>query len=80
MFIKQARPEIKWRHEDGSVKMLRYIVASKGIKWTEYGLSDIDIVFIEEMIAGTKDSDRRGRPPEKRYLYGLHYKFIITNL
>ena len=62
---------MKWRHEDGSVSMLRHIIESKGIRLPDHGLTeDIDLVFIEEMIAGTLEKDRKGRPNDKFYLYG----------
>ena len=51
VFIKQCLPFTRWRHEDGSVDMLRYILCSKGIRLSDYGLSDKDVTFIEEMIA-----------------------------
>ena len=71
VFIKWCRPEFKWRHEDGSVNMLRYILSCKGIDPATHGLCEQDIVFIEEMIAGTAEEDRRGRTRSKAYLYGM---------
>lgn len=59
-----------WRHEDGSVQMLKYILKTNNININEYGLNDIDLLFIEEIISGTKEENRKGREPNKFFLYG----------
>lgn len=51
--------------------MLRYILSCKGIDPAAHGLGEQDILFIEEMIAGTAEEERRGRPCNKAYLYGM---------
>jgi deoxynucleoside triphosphate triphosphohydrolase SAMHD1 len=59
-----------WRHEDGSVQMLRYILKENEISVSDYGLDDRDLLFIEEIISGTKEEDRKGRESKKFFLYG----------
>jgi hypothetical protein len=71
VFIKQCRPDIRWRHEDGSVSMLRYILGSKGVSMADYGLTDRDLTFIEEMISGTPEVQRTGRSSNKFFLYDI---------
>ena len=61
----------KWRHEDGSVSMFRHLLAQNKIRLSEFGLNDRDQIFIEEIIGGTKEDDRKGRGPEKFYLYDI---------
>ena len=66
-----GRPFKEWRHEDASVEMLRYILSDNNLNLSEYGLSAVDLTFIEEIIRGTKEKDRIGRPREKFYLYDI---------
>ena len=61
----------KWKHEEGSVMMLKYLLSENNIMPSDLSLSDIDILFIEEIILGVKESDRRGRAPDKFYLYDI---------
>lgn len=62
----------KWRHEDGSVEMFRYLRADNDIDLSgDYGLDDVDVTFIEEIIAGTGESQRKGRQKSKFFLYGV---------
>ena len=64
----------KWRHEDGSVEMFRYLRADNDIDLSgEYGFDAMDITFIEEIIAGTRESERQGREKSKFFLYGVWY-------
>ena len=60
-----------WRHEDGSVQMFRLILEANGIDLQQYGLSPQDQTFIEEIIGGEKEKTRKGRGPEKFYLYDI---------
>jgi len=61
----------KWRHEDGSVEMFRYLLADNDIDMRgEYGMEEADMTFIEEIISGTCESQRRGRARSKFFLYG----------
>lgn len=78
VFIKAMYPEglknkdgSKWRHEDGSVQMFRHILADNNIILEEFGLNAQDQLFIEEIIQGTAESERRGRGPEKFFLYDI---------
>ncbi len=50
--------------------MLRQILHNNNISICKYGLGDQDLTFIEEMIEGTKEADRRGREKKKHFLYG----------
>jgi HD superfamily phosphohydrolase len=71
VFIPRVDPDSTWRHEDGSVQMLKYLLKKNGISCADYNLSEVDLLFIEEIIAGTKEQDRRGRTSEKFYLYDI---------
>lgn len=64
-------PDADWRHEDGSVKMLKYLISSNNISYRKYGLGEVDETLIYEIISGTKEADRRGRVPGKFYLYDI---------
>jgi HD superfamily phosphohydrolase len=68
VFIPRVDPHTKWRHEDGSVQMLEFLLKKNKI---ETDLSPIDLTFIKEIIAGTKEKDRKGRSREKFYLYDI---------
>ncbi|XP_062946654.1 deoxynucleoside triphosphate triphosphohydrolase SAMHD1 [Cynocephalus volans] len=80
-FIPLARPEIKWKHEQGSIKMFEYLVNSNGLRavMERYGLiPEEDICFIKELIAGPLDSPikdslwpYKGRSTEKSFLYEI---------
>lgn len=75
VFIKKMYPNgidtkgRKWRHEDGSVAMFQHLLTRNSIVLSEYGLTQIDQIFIEEIIGG--DSIRQGRPKEKHFLYDI---------
>lgn len=66
-----------WRHEDGSVRMLRYLIASNSIDLSQYGLDECDVLFIEEVINGTPEANRRGRNPKKFFLYGTNFSMTV---
>jgi deoxynucleoside triphosphate triphosphohydrolase SAMHD1 len=61
----------EWEHERGSVDMLKCILKKYHINLSDFGLTERDLLFIEEIILGVKDSDRRGREPSKFYLYDI---------
>ena len=59
-----------WRHEEGSILMLRYLIKKNDIQLTDYGLTTNtelydDMKFIEEIINGTPEPLRVGRPKHK---------------
>lgn len=68
VFIPRVDPNTTWRHEDGSVAMFRFLLENNHI---DHGLSPMDLLFVEEIIAGTKEDKRRGRGREKFYLYDI---------
>jgi HD superfamily phosphohydrolase len=61
----------EWRHEDGSVRMLNHLLETNGINLTSFGLEEQDKLFIEEIISGTDEKVRKGRKPEKFFLYDI---------
>ena len=63
-----ADPNVVWKHEECSVDMLRHLLKTNQIDPKEDGLNAIDITFIEEIVKGTKESERKGRTREKFYL------------
>lgn len=71
VFIPQMRKDISWRHEDGSVQMFRRLLLENDIFLQDYGLTHIDRLFIEEIIGGVKEAERRGRHKDKFYLYDI---------
>lgn len=71
VFMNRVRPNDHWRHEDWSVSIFEHLLAQNQIDLTQYGLSEQDAVFIKEIIRGTKDKDRVGRPREKFFLYDV---------
>lgn len=80
LFIPEVHPGAKWKHEDASVAMFRHMLEeNSGLReaFTEAGLSETDMKFIEEQIDGPKNTDKmenwpyEGRPVEKSYLYEI---------
>lgn len=77
VFVKRTGQ--KWKHEEGSVKMMRYLLAGGGggprraIDLTAYNppLRAKDVRFIEEMILGTPEEEREGRGKDKEFLYDI---------
>ena len=69
--MKQMNPNGKWRHEDGSVRMLKYLLKDNHINTANYGLDATDETFIYEIISGTGESKRVGRSSSKFYLYDI---------
>lgn len=51
--------------------MFRLLLRTNHIDLARYDLSAVDQTFIEEIIRGTKEKDRIGRPMEKFYLYDI---------
>lgn len=80
-FIPFARPDKKWRHEQGSIEMFEHLVNSNDLilVMKNYGLDpEEDITFIKEQIMGppitpVKDSlwPYKGRPATKSFLYEI---------
>eukprot|EP01038_Epipyxis_sp_PR26KG_P010069 gene10069-13529_t len=69
--IKRNDERIIWRHEDGSIRMLKHIIEKHCIDLSLFGLSEIDQLFIEEIIGGVEESKRQGRERNKFYLYDI---------
>ena len=73
------RVGVEWKHETGSVNMMRYMLKggdggpSRAIDLKAYDppLDENDVLFIEEMILGTEEAKRKGRGPEKEFLYDI---------
>ncbi|CAM9779348.1 unnamed protein product [Ectocarpus sp. 8 AP-2014] len=76
-FVK--RMGVKWKHETGSVNMMRYMLRggdegpAKAIDLGRYhpALDAKDVTFIEEMILGTPEEQRKGRCSDKEFLYDI---------
>lgn len=60
-----------WRHEDGSVNMFRHLLVKNDIKLEDYGMTSQDQLFIEEIIGGVNERDRKGRSEDKFYMYDV---------
>ncbi|XP_054483087.1 deoxynucleoside triphosphate triphosphohydrolase SAMHD1-like, partial [Anoplopoma fimbria] len=73
-FIRQARPEKKWKHEEASVKLFKHMVKSHELKkeMRRYGLqlSD-DMDFIKELITGEARVFTHEARPDKPFLYEI---------
>lgn len=63
----------KRQHETGSVAMLRFMLSDNKIDLSAYEphLGAKDITFIEEMILGTREEERKGRMRDKEFLYDI---------
>ena len=81
VFIKRMHPDGvsldgsgekgKWRHEDGSVRMFESMLRKNGINVQNYGLEEIDLRFIKEIIRGTPEHKRQGRGADKFWMYDI---------
>ncbi|KAJ7374853.1 SAM domain and HD [Desmophyllum pertusum] len=80
LFIPTARPDSGWKHEYASVKMFDHLMEVNNLlpSFAKYNLSDGDVTFIKELIAGTAletnssmEWPHKGRGPEKSYLYEI---------
>ena len=60
-----------WKHEEQSVKLFKYLLEVNKIELRKYGLTELDQLFIEEVIIGVKEVDRKGRGNDKFYLYDI---------
>eukprot|EP00904_Undaria_pinnatifida_P007451 jgi/Undpi1/3836/HiC_scaffold_16.g07205.m1 len=67
------RSGVVWTHERGSVNMLRFMLKDNMIDLSAYEppLFAKDLTFIEEMILGTRQEERRGRGADKEFLYDI---------
>uniref|UniRef100_A0A8C9AAU1 Deoxynucleoside triphosphate triphosphohydrolase SAMHD1 n=1 Tax=Prolemur simus TaxID=1328070 RepID=A0A8C9AAU1_PROSS len=75
-FIPLARPELKWTHEQGSVKMFEHLINSNGLKavMEYYGLvPEEDICFIKEQITGPLESPIKKDSVEVGNLYDMFH-------
>ncbi|WAR11805.1 SAMH1-like protein, partial [Mya arenaria] len=77
-FIPTVSPGTRWNHEDTSIKTFRYLVEENQLNTTfkKYDLTDVDITFIEEMIAGPQHYCEdiwalKGRTEDKSFLYEI---------
>ncbi|RYY81568.1 hypothetical protein EON63_15180 [archaeon] len=64
-------PTTHFKHEDWSVCIFRSLMSKQHIHPYAYGLTEMDVQFISEIISGTKPEDRKGRPAHKFYLYDV---------
>lgn len=82
LFIPSARPDADWKHEDASVRMFDHMMEVNNLlpSFAKYNLTDRDVTFIKELIAGTvleaitcssEDWPYKGRGQEKSYLYEI---------
>ncbi|GAA6083159.1 deoxynucleoside triphosphate triphosphohydrolase SAMHD1-like isoform X2 [Tachysurus ichikawai] len=79
MFIPRVRPELEREHETASVKMFDHLVKENNLEpmMKYYGLSNKDLEFIKEQIAGPLNPSAQdtwaysGRPEEKSFLYEI---------
>ncbi|XP_047669851.1 deoxynucleoside triphosphate triphosphohydrolase SAMHD1-like [Tachysurus fulvidraco] len=80
MFIPRVRPELQWEHETASVKMFEHLVKENNLEdmmMKDYGLSNKDLEFIKEQIAGPLKPSAQdkwpysGRPEEQSFLYEI---------
>lgn len=71
VFMKRVRPNSTWRHEDASIMMFDSLLRENEIDVSRFNLTELDLEFIREVIRGTKESERRGRPFHKFYLYDI---------
>ncbi len=39
----------EWKHEESSVAMLKHLINKNNLHPSEWGLSDIDMLFVEEL-------------------------------
>ncbi|XP_037080063.1 deoxynucleoside triphosphate triphosphohydrolase SAMHD1-like isoform X2 [Pollicipes pollicipes] len=74
-FMDEVRPERKWKHEQASVQMFQHMVEENDLmpKFKAAGLTEQDLIFIKEQIAGPSVCTGRytGRPDQKTFLYEI---------
>ncbi|XP_051992963.1 deoxynucleoside triphosphate triphosphohydrolase SAMHD1-like isoform X2 [Xyrauchen texanus] len=79
MFIPEAQPGSKWKHEDASFKMLEHMVEENKLRdeMKKYDMNpDEDLKFIKELILGVDTSaekwpEKRARTEDKSFLYEI---------
>lgn len=80
LFIPEAASNPEWKHEDASLKMFDHMVEVNDLlpSFKEYNLTEKDVIFIKELIAGTaldRDGNQewpfRGRKSDKKFLYEI---------
>lgn len=79
IFLAQLRQRnlvngsFKWSHEQGSIDMLDYLLVANSIDIAAFGLTELDLIFIKELIYGgplPKTRHLRGRPSDSQsFLY-----------
>ncbi|XP_044175514.1 deoxynucleoside triphosphate triphosphohydrolase SAMHD1-like [Acropora millepora] len=71
LFIPEARPK-KWKHEDASLTMFDHMVEVNDLlpSFKKYNLTEKDVIFIKELIAGTA-LDRDGNQVTKTEDYRI---------
>lgn len=67
---RKINKTIQINHESSSIKIFQLMIKNNNLNFEKYGLTDIDIIFIEEMISG-EVHNRVGRPREKSFLYDI---------
>lgn len=65
-----------WKHEQGSVNMLRYLLKINEIPVENYGLTSQDLLFIEEIILGVKEAQRKGKLDMRIFKMPLERNFL----
>ena len=66
-------PPTPAQHETGSVNMFRFMLKDNKIDLSSFEppLFARDVTFIEEMILGTPEKERKGRGRDKEFLYDI---------
>ncbi|XP_042872916.1 deoxynucleoside triphosphate triphosphohydrolase SAMHD1-like [Penaeus japonicus] len=77
-FVREAKPDKGWKHEDASIKMFDYLIKSNNLEdeFRRYKLDDRDITFIKEMIQRPRETSNgdwpyKGRSRDKAFLYEI---------
>ncbi|XP_072918223.1 deoxynucleoside triphosphate triphosphohydrolase SAMHD1-like [Hemitrygon akajei] len=79
-FISEMRQDLKWKHEDASIRMFEHLIFSNNLDLQSYGLVlPVDVDFIKELINGPERDDAsegsewpyKGRSQEKSFLYEI---------
>jgi deoxynucleoside triphosphate triphosphohydrolase SAMHD1 len=81
IYVKQLRrrgvvdEKFDWTHEQGSLVMFDHLLRANQIDVGQYGLEEVDLVFIKELIYGGPlpgSNALRGRTrPDQQFLYGF---------
>ncbi|ESO82808.1 hypothetical protein LOTGIDRAFT_61530, partial [Lottia gigantea] len=72
-FIPKVDPTTEWTHEKASIDMLEYMIEDNklGGEFDEYEITDIDLIFIKELIYGPLENKVLKGRPDKGYLYEI---------